>query len=122
MDKNRAKGRQKQRRKFRVRKRLNGTSERPRLCVSRSNMNIGAQLIDDTTGKTIASASTLDRALAKEVKYGGNKDSAAVIGKVIAEKAVAAGVKQVCFDRGPYKYHGRIEALAAAAREAGLEF
>ena len=122
MDKNRANGRRQKRRKFRVRKRLQGTAERPRLCVTRSNKNIGVQLIDDAAGATITAASTLDKALSKEFKYGGNKDSASAVGKLIAERAAKAGVKKVCFDRGPYKYHGRVEALASAAREGGLEF
>jgi large subunit ribosomal protein L18 len=111
--------RQRLRRKFRVRKRLTGTPERPRLSVTRSHKNISVQVIDDEAGKTLASASTLEKAISA---YGGNKDAAALIGKAIAERAVAAGVKQVCFDRGPYKYHGRVAALADAAREAGLEF
>ncbi|MEO1496988.1 MAG: 50S ribosomal protein L18 [Planctomycetota bacterium] len=122
MDKQRAIGRQRTRRKFRVRKRLSGTAERPRLSVARSHRNITAQLIDDTSGKTLVSASTADKDLGSGIKYGGNADAATAVGKAVAEKAAAAGVKQVCFDRGPYKYHGRVAALAEAAREAGLEF
>ncbi|TWT46585.1 50S ribosomal protein L18 [Botrimarina hoheduenensis] len=122
MDKNRAIERQRQRRRFRVRKRLNGTAEQPRLSVSRSHRNISAQLIDDTSGRTLASASSGDKTVGGDIKYGGNKDAAAAIGKAIAAKAVAAGVKKVCFDRGSFKYHGRVAALADAAREAGLEF
>ncbi|MEN0109629.1 MAG: 50S ribosomal protein L18 [Planctomycetota bacterium] len=122
MDKQRSLDRQRTRRRFRVRKRLRGTAERPRLCVNRTHRNIGVQVIDDESGKTLASASTQDKAVAGSLKYGGNTDAAAVIGKAIAEKAIAAGVKQVCFDRGAYKYHGRVAALAAAAREGGLEF
>lgn len=122
MDKQRAIGRQRQRRKFRVRKRLNGTVERPRLSVSRSHKNIAAQLIDDSTGKTLVAASTTDKDLSSSVKYGGNTDAATAVGKAVAEKATAAGYKQVCFDRGSFKYHGRVAALANAAREAGLEF
>ena len=122
MDKQKAKGKQRQRRTFRVRKRLRGSAEQPRLCVTRSHKNISAQLIDDETGRTLASVSTLDKALSKKVSYGGNKDSAAEVGKAIAELAAKAGVKRACFDRGPYRYHGRVEALASAAREAGLEF
>lgn len=105
-----------------MRKRLRGTAEQPRLCVSRSHRNITAQLIDDSAGKTLASASTLEKAIAQEVKYGGNRSAAAVVGKVIAERGAAAGVKAVCFDRGPYKYHGRVAQLADAAREGGLQF
>jgi large subunit ribosomal protein L18 len=122
MDKQRALDKQRTRRKFRVRKRTRGTAERPRLCVTRTLRNIAVQLIDDESGKTLAAASTQDKQLAGSVKYGGNADAAAAVGKAIAERAVAAGFKSVCFDRGPYKYHGRVEALATAAREAGLEF
>ena len=110
------------RRKFRVRKRLKGTAERPRLSVDRSHQNITAQLVDDVTGKTLVSVSTLDKDTRGKVKYGGNVEAAATVGKAIAEKASAAGVKSVCFDRGAYKYHGRVAALADAAREGGLEF
>ncbi len=118
----RARLRQRQRRKYRVRKRIRGTAECPRLSVFRSNKHMYAQLIDDQEGKTLASASTRDKSLEKTVKTGGNKDAAAVIGKAIGQRAVEAGVKQICFDRGPFKYHGRVAALADAAREAGLTF
>ena len=122
MEQSRANYRQRVRRKFRVRKRLKGTPERPRLSVARSHKNITAQVIDDSTGKTLVAASTLDKEMSSTVKYGGNTDAATAIGKAVAERAIAKGVKRVCFDRGPYKYHGRVEALATAAREAGLEF
>ena len=122
MDHHKATGKQRQRRRFRVRKRLKGTPERPRLCVSRSHRNISAQVIDDLSGKTIASASTANKSLSKDIKYGGNAGAAEAIGKVIAERAIEAGVSQVCFDRGDSKYHGRVAALADAAREAGLKF
>ena len=122
MDHNKALGKQRQRRRFRVRKRLRGSAECPRLCVTRSHRNIMAQLIDDITGKTLVSASTSEKDLASLVKYGGNSSAAEVIGKSIAEKAVQAGVTKVCFDRGGCKYHGRVAALADAAREAGLKF
>ncbi|TWT73671.1 50S ribosomal protein L18 [Posidoniimonas polymericola] len=122
MDHSKAIGRQRKRRSFRVRKRLRGTAERPRLSVSRSHKNIAVQLIDDDAGKTIASASTLEKSIADQVKFGGNRDAAAAVGKAIAERAAAAGVNAVCFDRGPYKYHGRVADLAGAAREAGLQF
>lgn len=122
MDKQRSLDRQRTRRKFRVRKRTRGTADRPRLCVSRTHRNIAVQLIDDVSGKTIAAASTLDKQLAGAIAYGGNAEAAAAVGKAIAERATAAGFKAVCFDRGPYKYHGRVAALADAAREAGLEF
>lgn len=122
MDQNKATGKQRQRRRYRVRKRLRGTPERPRLCVTRSHRNITAQVIDDIAGKTLVSASTADKALVGEVKYGGNKSAAEVIGKAVAERAAEAGVSQVCFDRGGSKYHGRVAALAEAARAAGLKF
>ena len=122
MDHSRAINRQRKRRRFRVRKRVRGTAERPRLSVARSHKNISVQIIDDESGKTLASASTLDKGLSGQVKFGGNVDAATAIGKAIAERASAAGVKTVCFDRGAYKYHGRVAALASAAREGGLEF
>jgi len=122
MDHNKAIGKQRIRRTFRVRKRVQGTPERPRLCVSRSHRNISAQIIDDLAGKTLASASTADKNLSKSVKYGGNSEAAQAVGKAIAELATKAGVTEVCFDRGGSKYHGRVAALADAAREAGLKF
>ncbi|RIK80069.1 MAG: 50S ribosomal protein L18 [Planctomycetota bacterium] len=122
MEHNKALGRQRQRRKFRVRKRLKGTPERPRLSVNRSLQNITAQVVDDTAGRTIASASTLEKSLAGSIKYGGNKTAAEAIGKIIAERAKQAGVTKVRFDRGACKYHGRVAALADAARAGGLEF
>jgi large subunit ribosomal protein L18 len=122
MDHNKSIGKQRRRRTFRVRKRLRGTAERPRLCVTRSHRNIEAQLIDDIAGKTLASASTGDKDLTKKIKYGGNAVAAEMVGKTIAERAVKVGVSEVCFDRGGSKYHGRVAALASAAREAGLKF
>lgn len=122
MDHHKALGKQRQRRTWRVRKRLKGDAERPRLSVCRSLQNISVQVIDDALGKTIASASTVDKSLAGTIKYGGNCAAAAAIGKAIAERAKAAGVTKVRFDRGSAKFHGRVAALAAAAREAGLEF
>lgn len=106
----------------RVRKKINGTSERPRLNVYRSLNNIYAQIIDDTTGCTIVSASTLDPALKGKLKNGGNKEAAGEVGKLVANKALDKGVKKVVFDRSGYIYHGRIQELAEAARKAGLEF
>ena len=120
MDHHKAIGKQKKRRSFRVRKRLSGTPDRPRLMVQRSSKHVYCQLIDDTSGRTIASASTRDKDLRGSIKNGGNKDAAAVVGKALAEKASAAGVKAACFDRGPFKYHGRVAALAEAVREAGI--
>jgi large subunit ribosomal protein L18 len=122
MNHERAVRRLRQRRRWRVRKPLKGSAEQPRLSVFRSLKHIYAQVIDDSTGRTLASASTRDKGISTQVKFGGNKDSAAVVGKAVAERAIAAGVKQIKFDRGSYKYHGRIAALADAAREAGLEF
>jgi large subunit ribosomal protein L18 len=122
MQHNKALGRQRQRRKFRVRKHLHGTPERPRLTVSRTLRNITAQVVDDESGKTLAAASTADKELSQKLKYGGNKTAAEAIGKAIAERAAKAGVKQVRFDRGSCKYHGRVAALAEAARAGGLEF
>jgi large subunit ribosomal protein L18 len=90
--------------------------------VHRSNQNIYAQVIDDVSGKTLASASTVDKDVRTDFTYGGNKSAAQAVGKVIAERAKAAGVSKVCFDRGPSQYHGRVAALADAAREGGLEF
>jgi large subunit ribosomal protein L18 len=113
---------QRERRAFRVRKRTRGTHERPRLCVTRSHKHISAQIIDDLDGKTLASASSRDKQLAAKLKYGGNQSAAQIVGKVLAERATKAGITAVCFDRGPYKYHGRVAALANAAREAGLKF
>ena len=106
----------------RVRTRVMGTPERPRLCVYRSNGNIYAQVVDDRSGRTLASASSIDTDTRKDLKNGNNVAAAKVIGKKIAERTRAAGIEQVVFDRGGYMYHGRVEALAAAAREAGLKF
>jgi len=106
----------------RVRIHLTGTAERPRLCVYRSLGHIYTQIIDDRSGRTIVSASSLDKETKKNLKGGGNIASAKAVGKAIAERAKAAGVARVVFDRGGYKYHGRVKALADAAREAGLQF
>ena len=106
----------------RVRSKLSGSPERPRLCVYRSLGHIYAQVIDDRSGKTLVSASSVDKDTKKGLKGGGNVAAAKVIGRVVAERAKATGVTKVVFDRGGYKYHGRVKALADAAREAGLEF
>jgi large subunit ribosomal protein L18 len=111
-----------QRRHLRVRRKVAGTPERPRLAVFRSLHHIYAQVIDDTQGRTLAAASTLDAGLKADVKYGGNIEAAKAVGKLVAERAKEAGVKQVVFDRGGFAYHGRVAGLAQAAREAGLEF
>jgi len=113
---------QRQRRAFRVRKRIRGTPDRPRLSVVRSHKHISAQIVDDLAGQTLAAASSLDKKLVGKLKTGGNQTAAEAVGKAIAERAAAAGIKVVCFDRGPYKYHGRVAALAKAAREGGLSF
>jgi large subunit ribosomal protein L18 len=106
----------------RVRTRVEGTPERPRLCVYRSVGHIYVQVIDDRSGRTLVSASSVDKETKKNLKGGGNIASAKAVGKYIAERAKAAGVSKVVFDRGGYKYHGRVKALADAAREAGLQF
>jgi large subunit ribosomal protein L18 len=113
---------QRTRRLHRVRNHLRKTSDRPRLSVFRSLKHISVQLIDDVDGKTLCSASTLDKELRTSIKYGGNKTAAEAVGKAIAERAIAAGIKEVKFDRGHFRYHGRVAALAEAARKAGLEF
>lgn len=114
--------RQRRRRGFRVRNRLKRNTTRPRLCVFRSHSNTYAQIIDDAEGRTLVSVSTLDKAMREAVPYGGNKTAAIAVGKAIAAKALEAGIKEVVFDRREYKYHGRVAALADAAREAGLVF
>lgn len=107
-----------QRRHARVRRKVSGTKEIPRLNVFRSNAQIFAQIIDDENGVTLVSSSSLEL----KIKNGGNAEGAALVGKDIAEKAKKAGIKSVVFDRGGYQYHGRVQSLAEAAREAGLEF
>ena len=109
-------------RHLRMRKKVAGTTERPRLNVYRSLNNIYAQIIDDTKGVTLVSASTLDKELKDSIGHGGNKESAKAVGELVAKRALQAGVKKVVFDRGGYIYHGRVKELADAAREAGLEF
>jgi len=106
----------------RVRTRVTGTTVRPRLCVYRSNGHIYAQIIDDGAGRTLVSASSVDKQMRQQLKGGSNVAAAKVVGKQIAERARAAGIELVVFDRGGYMYHGRVQALAAAAREAGLKF
>jgi large subunit ribosomal protein L18 len=114
--------RQRLRRRFRVRRHIRGTAERPRLAVFRTHKHIYAQIIDDAAGRTVASASSMDKQLRGSVSFGGNKQAAEAIGRAVAERAKAAGVTKVCFDRGEFRYHGRVAALADAARAAGLEF
>ena len=110
------------RRHRRVRKKISGTPARPRLAIYRSLHHIYAQVIDDTAGHTLAAASTLDATLRGQLPYGGNVEAAKAVGSLVAQRALEAGVKQVVFDRGGFAYHGRVAALADAARETGLEF
>lgn len=108
--------------KMRIRKIVNGTTEAPRLTVFRSNKQIYAQVIDDQAGKTLAAASSLDKEVAEAAKGLKKADVAALVGKAVAAKAVAAGISSVAFDRNGYLYHGRVKQLADAAREGGLKF
>lgn len=119
MIKNKDKNKARIKRHYRVRKNISGTAERPRLNVFRSLNHIYAQVIDDTKGVTLVAASSLDKGFEG---YGGNVEGAKAVGKAVAEKALAAGIKSVVFDRGGYVYHGRVAALAEGAREGGLEF
>lgn len=116
---------QKRRRRYRVRNQVRraGTRHgRPRLSVFRSNRHMYAQIIDDASGRTLVSACTLEKEVAGSGQYAGNRDSAAQVGRKIAEKALETGIQEVVFDRGTYKYHGRVQVLADAARESGLKF
>ncbi len=108
------------RRNWRSRRKVFGTPERPRLVVYRSARHIYAQIIDDLAGVTLASASSRAKGLRDGIKYGGNQDAAKTVGTTIAKQAMDVGIKAICFDRNGYKYHGRVKALADAAREAGL--
>ena len=110
------------RRHARVRTKVSGTAERPRLCVYRSNTNLYAQIIDDVAGNTLVSASTTQKDVKAELEKTNDVAAASYLGKVIAERALAKGITEVVFDRGGFIYHGKIEALADAAREAGLDF
>ncbi len=109
-------------RHHRVRKKITGVPARPRLSVFRSQQHIYAQLIDDVQGRTLASASTKDPALGKRLSKGSNREAAAAVGRLVAERAIAVNIRQVVFDRSGYLYHGRVKALADGAREAGLQF
>jgi len=109
-------------RRYRIRNKVSGTQGRPRLSVFRSSKHIYAQVIDDLKGETLASASSLEKALREAGNTGANIDAAKAVGKLLAERAVEKGVKEVVFDRGGYLYHGRVKALADAARESGLSF
>ena len=107
---------------LRIRNRFSGTAERPRLAVFRSNNHMYAQIIDDTVGNTLVSASTLEKEIKAELEKTNNVDAAAYLGTVIAKRAIEKGIKEVVFDRGGFIYQGKVAALAEAAREAGLEF
>ena len=111
-----------QRRNWRSRRKVFGTPDRPRLVVFRSGRHIYAQVIDDMAGVTLASSSTRAKGLRDSISYGGNRDAAQSVGTAIAKQAMDVGIKAVCFDRNSYKYHGRVKALADAARKAGLAF
>ncbi len=111
-----------QRRHRRVRRQVNGTPNRPRLCVFRSNNHIYAQVIDDVAQHTLAAASTLEADLKSKLESTASRDASVQVGKLVAERALAKGVTKVVFDRGGNLYHGRVKSLAEAAREAGLEF
>ena len=106
----------------RIRRSISGTPEKPRLCVYRSNKNISAQIIDDVNGVTLVAASSIDKGLKEEIKYGGNKEAAKAVGEALGKRALEKGIEEVCFDRGGFLYHGRVKELADGAREAGLKF
>ena len=106
----------------RVRKKISGTPDRPRLCVYRSNMHIYAQIIDDVAGNTLVAASTVEKEIASQLQELDKKGAAKLVGKIVAERAVKAGINEVVFDRGGYIYTGRVAELAAGAREGGLNF
>ena len=114
-------GRQRRRRRFRVRNRVKRDATRPRLSIFRSHKHVYAQIIDDERGHTLVAASSQDKQLGDGLAYGGNKAAAEAVGTAIAERALEAGIQQVALDRGSYKYHGRVAALADAARKAGLQ-
>ena len=122
MDNAKAKRLARQRRHARVRRHVSGTADRPRLCVFRSLRHIRAQVIDDTSGRTLVAASTLDGGVRGQINGKDKSSQAAVVGEVIAKRALEAGITRIVFDRGGYKYHGRVKSLADAARKAGLEF
>ncbi|WP_053955659.1 50S ribosomal protein L18 [Inediibacterium massiliense] len=109
-------------RHLRIRKKVSGTPNRPRLSVYRSLNNMYAQVIDDIQGNTLVAASTLDKEVKEKIGHGGNKEAAKLVGEVVAKKAIEKGIKEVVFDRSGYIYHGRVKELAEGAREAGLKF
>jgi large subunit ribosomal protein L18 len=122
MDHQKRKLKRQLRRRHHVRQSITGTAERPRLTVFRSSKHIYAQLIDDLTGVTLAAVSSTAKEIRTDMKYGGNVKAAVVVGKKLAELAKSRGIQKAAFDRGHYRYHGRIKALADAAREGGLQF
>ena len=107
---------------YRIRKHVNGTAERPRMCVFRSNKQIYVQVIDDLQGKTLVAAASNDKELAAQCKGKSGIEAAAIVGKAVAERAIAKGITAISFDRGGYLFHGRVKSLAEAAREGGLVF
>ena len=111
-----------QRRHWHIRKKVSGSATIPRMCVFRSSKNISVQFIDDVSGNTLVSASSLEKSFAEAGVKATNVDGAAIVGKLAAEKALKAGITKVVFDRGGFKFHGRVKSLADAAREAGLQF
>jgi len=122
MDTHKRKYQARKRRHYRLRNKLQGTATRPRLNVYRSLTNVYVQVIDDIAGNTLVSASTIDKELRKQVEGKSKREAAKIVGKTVGERAKQAGIEQVVFDRGGYRYHGRVAAVAEGAREAGLEF
>ena len=122
MERTEIKRQRRARRKIRVRKRVFGSAEKPRLTVFRSNRSISAQLVDDLSGRTLVQAGTLNRDVRETLEESGNVAAASRVGELLAQRAVVQGIRQVAFDRNGYRFHGRIKALAEAAREGGLKF
>ncbi|QEK11183.1 50S ribosomal protein L18 [Crassaminicella thermophila] len=122
MIKKESKNLRRQKRHLRIRNKVSGTPERPRLSIYRSLNNMYAQIIDDVKGHTLVSASTLDKEVKEKVSKGGNKEAAKLVGEIVAKRALEKGINAVVFDRGGYIYHGRVKELAEGAREAGLKF
>lgn len=122
MASNKSKNINRKARHARVRKKITGTAEQPRLNVFRSNQNIYAQIIDDVAGHTLIAASSLDASIKEQVSNAGNKQAAKLVGELVAKRALEKGIENVVFDRGGYLYHGRVKELAEGAREAGLKF
>ncbi|MCR5486650.1 MAG: 50S ribosomal protein L18 [Lachnospiraceae bacterium] len=122
MIKKKARSKVREKKHLRIRNRFSGTAERPRLSVFRSNSHMYAQIVDDVAGTTLASASTVEKEIRSQLKYTDNVEAAAYVGKVIGQRAIEKGIKEVVFDRGGFIYHGKVQALADGAREAGLVF